>query len=731
MQIGEDRVTRVEVDGAPAGVAADARGNGQDGRAPAAPVAVAVADDLSPIDVPEGRSLTYRPALDGLRAVAVLAVMVQHAGVKLPWEDHEALPGGFLGVDVFFVISGFLITSLLLAEHRERGRIDLPRFWLRRARRLLPAVALTIAAAAVLMAVADLQLNADSARRDAFAAMAYVANWRFIFSHQSYFDSFGLPSPYRHLWSLSLEEQWYLLFPPVLLVVLVWLRHRTRLLLAGLVAGAAASAAWMAVLYQPGDDPSRVYYGTDTRAATLLVGAALAAGVTLLPRWFERLAGWLWLVGLVGAVGLVLAFRIFDGREPSLYHGGLLAVALVSAAIVVGVGLPDSRGPLHWALGRRPLVAIGVISYGLYLWHWPIYIWLTPDRTGFGGARLILLRVGVTFALAYASYRLLERPIRRHGWSGVRARLARAHLPNPRPALLTAGAGAAVAAIVVAGTAADSAPPLGAPPAVTVSTLPLPDAPVTTVDVPPAHPLPAVVVGRDRPLRVVIGGDSVAWSLGIGLSAVGAMPAYTRMHTIATISCTATPGLAVASMTDIEGGACPDWHADWQEAAFALQADVVVALWGPWEVYDHIDGDRVLHAGTPEMAAAYRRSLRQGMDATIAADPDVRFVLLTVPCFEEQNARLGGADSPRNDRALVAWVNDQTAAVARGYGDRAMLIDLGPLLCPDGDTVHEIDGVTLRTDGIHFSNEFTPVVWDYITDRLYPWLARPAVSSGG
>ncbi len=712
-------------------VADGGKGNGAGAGDPGPAAPAGPGDDLSPIDVPEGRSLAYRPALDGLRAVAVLAVMVHHAGVKLPWEDHEALPGGFLGVDVFFVISGFLITSLLLVEHGERGRVDLPRFWLRRARRLLPAVALTIAATAVLIAVADLRLDVASARRDAFAAMAYVANWRFIVSHQSYFDSFGLPSPYRHLWSLSLEEQWYLLFPVVLLVVLAWLRHRPRLLVAGLVAGAAASAAWMAALYHPGDDPSRVYYGTDTRAATLLVGAALAAAVTLQPRWFERFGGWLRLVGLAGAVGLALAFRIFDGSEPSLYHGGLLAVALVSAAIVLGVGLPDSRGPLHWTLGRRPLVAVGVISYGLYLWHWPIYIWLTPDRTGFGGGRLILLRVGLTFALAFASYRLLERPIRRHGWSGVRARLARARLPSPRPALLTAGAGVAVAAVVAAGTAGDAPRPLGAPPGVTVSTLPLPNAPVTTVDVPPVHPLPAVVPGRARPLRVVVGGDSVAWSLGIGLSAAGAMPAYTRMNTIAEISCTATPGVAVASNGHYEGDNCGDWHADWQKASFALQADVVVAVWGAWEVYDHIDGDRVLHPATPEMGSAYRRSLREAMDATIAADPDVRFAFVTVPCMQEQNPRLGGTDSPRNDRALVGWVNEQTTAVARGYGDRALVVDLGPLLCPDGDVVREIDGVTVRTDGIHFSNEITPVVWRFVTDRLYPWLAQPAVSSGG
>jgi peptidoglycan/LPS O-acetylase OafA/YrhL len=705
-------MTQVDVDGAPPAV--DRRDS----------VVVGV-----PVESHDSRGLTYRPALDGLRAVAVLAVLVQHAGLRVPGVAGQAVPGGFLGVDVFFVISGFLITSLLLAEHGSRGRVDLRRFWLRRARRLLPAVALVVAATAVLIAVADLPLDVASARGDALAALAYVANWRFIVTDQSYFDAFGLPSPFRHLWSLSLEEQWYLLFPP-LLVALGALRRRPGVLVAGLVAAALASAAWMAALYSPGDDPSRVYYGTDTRAHTLLIGAALAVAATGFPGLVVRLRRWLpWVAG-AGLAGLAVAFRSIDGSEPSLYRGGFLAVALASAAVIAGVALPGAAGPAHWGLSRRGAVAVGRISYGLYLWHWPLFVWLTPDRLGIDGPGLFVVRFGLTFLLAGLSYRYVELPIRRHGWAGVRARLSRAGLPAARPALLTAVAGAAVVAIVAVATAGGGTPPVLAARAPT-TTLALPRAggPPTTADVAADRPLPAVP--PDRQLRVVVGGDSVAWSLGAGLGLGHNVPPDVRMLTVAKLSCTATPGEAVNSNGVVEKGMCADWHEEWQAAAAQTQADVVVALWGPWEVYDHIDGDRVLHPGTAAAAAAYRQSLRRGVDATIAADPDVRFAFVTVPCMEERLSRLGGAESPRNDPELVNWINRQTEAVAAGYGGRAMVVDLGPLVCPGGEPAREVDGVVTRDDGVHFTQEFAPVVWRFVEDHIRPWLAQPAVSGGG
>jgi peptidoglycan/LPS O-acetylase OafA/YrhL len=271
--------------------------------------------------------LGYRPALDGLRALAVIAVFAYHA--ELGWAR-----AGFLGVDVFFVLSGYLITALLLAERRREGRIDLRRFWARRARRLLPAVVVLLAAVAVAVPL----LAPDQAARiraDLVAALAYVSNWWLIVGEQSYFEAAGRPPLLQHLWSLAVEEQFYLLWPPVL--ALAVRRRSSRRLVKPLLAAAVASAVVMALLFQPYSDPSRVYYGTDTRAVALLLGAALAAATT---RWqlVDRVSrpGRLMLeaAGLAGVAGLAWAIANVNEFDPRLYRGGFLAVALLAAGVV-------------------------------------------------------------------------------------------------------------------------------------------------------------------------------------------------------------------------------------------------------------------------------------------------------------------------------------------------------------------------------------------------------------
>src|ERR687893_4241 len=217
-----------------------------------------------------GVRLPYMPGLDGLRALAVIAVLLYHAG--LSW-----IPGGFLGVEVFFVISGYLITAMLLAEWRVRGRVDLKAFWLRRARRLLPALYLLLL---VTLAYPVVFLPGEVAglRNDALAAFGYVTNWYLVFGQESYFEAVGRPSLLKHLWSLAVEEQFYLLWPPVLAVGLSVgaKRWRQRRVLIVALAGAVTSALLMVILYRPEADPSRIYFGTDTRATGLLLGAALA-----------------------------------------------------------------------------------------------------------------------------------------------------------------------------------------------------------------------------------------------------------------------------------------------------------------------------------------------------------------------------------------------------------------------------------------------------------------------
>ena len=677
---------------------------------------------------PEAPLLSYRPALDGLRAVAVLVVMAEHAGLTMPRSTAPLVPGGFLGVDVFLVISGFLITSLLLVEHRRAGRVDLRAFWLRRARRLLPAVAVMVAATSLLIAVADLPLDPRSARGDALAALGYVANWRFIVTDQSYFAAFGLPSPFRHLWSLSVEEQWYLVFPPFLVAAYALVKRRPALLLGGLLGMAAVSAAWMAIVHTPGKDPSRAYYGTDTRAHTLLVGAALAVVTVHFPGLVRRIAPVVPWAALAGLGTLAAFFHTIEGRDSILYQGGFMVVALVSAAVVAGVALPDVRGPVRWLLARRPSVAIGRISYGLYLWHWPIYLWLTPNRTGLGPTHLTIVRFAASFAVATVCYLAVEQPIRRHGLSGFAARARRAGVPGARPATITAVAAAAVVATVIVSTGGRDTSDIFA--SATVITAPRSSADIPTTIVEPFHPLPAHP--GDRPLRVMVTGDSVGWSLGHPLvTEDGLMPDDVDMRLNANLGCTITPGVALIDGVEFEGRLCQDWREPARWTAFSFTPDVVVSVWGAWEVHDHVDDGRLLRVGSPEAAAAYQQAVADNIDETVAVAPDVRFAFLTVPCMDESKPRLGGAGSPRNDREKLAWVNGLTAEVAARYGDRAAVVDLGPLLCPDGEILTTVDGVRVRSDGVHFTADYAPIVWEYVEDRLRPWLSEAGRSGPG
>ncbi len=349
--------------------------------------------------------LPYLPGVDGLRAVAVLAVLLYHA--ELPW-----IQGGFLGVDVFFVISGYLITSLLLTEWLQRGRIDLPAFWLRRARRLLPALFLLMAVTLV-FAVVFLSSEVAGLRGDAFAALGYVTNWYLVFSDQSYFEMMGRPSLFRHLWSLAVEEQFYIVWP-LFLTAMMWLL-RPRYVLLVVLTGAVASTVLMALLYRPDVDPSRIYYGTDTRGVGLLVGAALA--FLWAPGRVGGRAGQahpllLDVVGLAALGVLVYSFLRLDGFQPFLYQGGFAMVAVTSAVVVAVAVHPRAR--LGRALlGRQPLRWLGLRSYSVYLWHWPVFMLTRPQLdVPFDGLPLLALRFGVTIVLAELSYRFVETPIR-------------------------------------------------------------------------------------------------------------------------------------------------------------------------------------------------------------------------------------------------------------------------------------------------------------------------------
>lgn len=370
---------------------------------------------------PRQANLPYLPALDGLRAIAVAAVVAYHAGLDLY--------GGFLGVETFFTLSGFLITALLLAEWGRGGAIDLGAFWRRRALRLIPALLLLLVAAlgatALLMADQLGQLMGDSA-----AALAYVMNWHLVWSERSYFDPALRPPLLQHLWSLAVEEQFYVFWP---LLVAGGLRlFGRRGLLAATLLVAAASALLMAQLYDPGADPSRVYYGTDTRASGLLLGAALAM-IWLpgqLPFEANSRAGIAFdAMGVAGLVGLGYAYSAFFESHPLLYRGGFLLVALATIALIVAATHPRAR-LLPALLSLAPLRWLGVRSYGIYLWHWPVFALTRPGiDMPLTGPLAIAVQVALTLALAALSYRFVEAPLRRPEtigrlWAGASSQLA-------------------------------------------------------------------------------------------------------------------------------------------------------------------------------------------------------------------------------------------------------------------------------------------------------------------
>lgn len=376
----------------------------------------------------------YLAGLDGIRALAVLTVIAYHLGI--PWAK-----GGMLGVGVFFTLSGYLITDLLLAGWRRHGTFALGTFWLRRARRLLPGLFLMLAIVTVWVAVFDTS-QLDQMRRQVISGTFYFANWSTIVHGGSYFARFAPPLPLDHLWSLSIEEQFYLVWP-WLLVVMVKVARNPRELLLMIVGLVAASALAMGLIFHPGFDPTRAYEGTDTRAFTLLVGAALAIvwptdirrrAAMNLP--LRNLLDGLACLGIAAIVALV---AVTDAFSSFLYPYGFLLLSCGTAAVVAAVVHPRSRvGAL---LGWRPLRWVGVRSYGVYLWQWPIIVLATPIGQSPGLLRGTLA-VAATLLIASISWRWVEEPAR-HGaigrwWRRLRAGAAQLTKRPLVPALSSA-----------------------------------------------------------------------------------------------------------------------------------------------------------------------------------------------------------------------------------------------------------------------------------------------------
>ena len=491
--------------------------------------------------------------LDGLRAVAVGFVLLYHG--EIPWAR-----GGFLGISLFFTLSGFLITSMLLRSHAASGRIDLRQFWARRFRRLLPAAYLTLAGVVVFGAtVATRQQLADLPGAIA-SALAQVTNWFFIVTGRSYVALFSAPSPVQHFWSLAIEEQFYLIMPVALLLLLR--RTRSLMVVAGvLAAGVLASTVTMITLFERGASLDRLYYGTDTRAAELLVGALLAVVLHARPiPTTGRLRRALPAVGIAAIAVLVWGFTQLTLTDSVLYRGGFLVFACASAALIVSV--LGAHGPVAATLAVPPLSALGIISYGVYLVHWPLFLWLTEERTGLDVWPLLLLRLTVTFGLAVASYHLLEMPVRRGACRGL-ARNVRWVIPAGAVILILVGA-----VSVGQRTVGSNLAGLG--------------------EAPTAVPSAA---RQDGVLDVLVITDSPGAPLGPALRSLAAARRDLRIEVAPRFSCAGTERFRGAPI-------CSNWRNDWPALVDDFDPDVVLFHVTDWAV-----DDIAARSGSSDLAA--------------------------------------------------------------------------------------------------------------------------------
>ncbi|MGW4463839.1 DUF459 domain-containing protein [Micromonospora sp. NPDC004704] len=661
----------------------------------------------------------YHPALDGVRALAVAAVLAFHGGVG-------ALRGGFLGVDAFFVLSGFLITSLLLTEHARTGRLALLAFWGRRVRRLLPALLLLLSTVVVVERWLLPTTELRALRLDTLAALGYVANWRMSDRGGDYFTATAAPSPLQHTWSLAIEEQFYVLWPLVVLLLLA--RSRPVVLFRVAVAGALGSTVAAALLFDP-SNPDRAYYGTDTRAAALLVGCALAAwlagrptgvGTAPLPhRRTGRLFHRRWqLRALIAAAGLGTAWlwTHATGTDPWLYRGGLLAAALaVGMLILHATRQPDSGTARLLAL--PPLVWLGRISYGVYLWHWPLFIWLNSGRTGLHGVPLFVARCAVTLVAALLSYLLVERPLR----AQARTRVADGTRRRVRGGAVAAAGGAFLATAVLTVLATVPRP------------LPEPTGPAAAQAAPgvgagagdPAARSPLRRPGRmpGATPRVTFFGDSVSWSLGT----------YLPAHTDLAVSVRAVQGCGIARLPDVRYlGAphtnypgCDRWDARWRRGVDADDPDLAVILLDRWELMDRRLGGTYQHVGQPAFDSYLSQELDLALSVVTARNAHV--VLLTAP-YTRRAERPDGGLWPEDEPARVdAWNRLQRAAAAK-RPDRVTVVDLNWRVCPDGRFTWQVGNTRIRSDGLHFTPEG---VRSWIDPWLAPQLAKLATRGPG
>lgn len=663
--------------------------------------------------------MTHVPALDGIRGLAVLAVIAHHL---------DYLPGGYLGVDAFFVLSGFLITGILVDELRfgSSRKIDLARFWTRRVKRLFPALVVLLI---VVVFVESFVISdpATSLRRDVLSALFYFYNWNSLLEGVDYWSALAAPSPLRHMWSLAIEEQFYVFWPLVVAGVIWMVRRRaspgddharreSAVTAIGAMAGGLAVAS--VIIAQVVHDPTnvlRVYYGTDTRIASILFGAAAAVVIRRLPALSPSVQRVLGALGLLAVLPLAWAWIALAGTSEALYRGGLVVTGLgITFVICAAVLAPASW--LATVMSTAPLRACGLVSYGLYLWHWPIIVWVSADRTGIDGFSLFALRTLLTVSITLASYYLVERPVRTSSLGAGR---------TAGFGLLAMGALVAVTFAALAGTTA----PLEQPDAGARSTLPIPpppepaplSVPVTAPDIgpPSKSPSPSPIEPVVELQRLMVVGDSGAYFLGEELVAAAPSDVVVLPRGVVGCGIVNVGGGSWADdgtfLPDPEG--CDQWPEDWASDTEAFQPDhaLIVLSW-PGLGQRDVDGVR-RHPCEPEFDEVYGSRLATAVD--VAGATGAAVFVATTPYY------VATGNTPLLPER-VDCLNDVITQTAQDSG--ATILDLAAWTCPDLDECRTSeDGESLRPDGLHFAGPGGRFAAEWTLERL----ASDASVAGG
>ena len=628
--------------------------------------------------------------------MAILAIMAYHSGV--PGIDV----GGYFSQDAFFVLSGLVITLVLLREWGGTHRIGLGGFYAGRIRRLLPALFLMLICVTVFVSFVAPPGQYPGYREDALAVLGYFSNWHFIATSTNYFAMSAAPSLLTHTWSLAIEEQFYLVWPLVLVGIL-WLCRRHRFLglyvvFAVSMGGALVSTAWMAWLYREGAFSTRLYFGTDTHAQSIMVGCALAAVLTWVRARREDdslvpvarstaarriLAG----AGVAAAAALGWQWTHVGSATHFAYEGGFLVGAVLTAIVLASVATAP-KGPVALALSWPVLTYLGTISYGMYLWYFPVFQVVDEVRTGRTGLSLFAIRVAVDIVIATASYFLVEQPIRRGA-------LFRARGIGWAPRVRTLGLLASSLVItlgVVVGTTAGSSASFA---------IPVSSARSSPSPFPSPSPGPGVT-------RLLVVGDSTALTLGNALPTVG-NGWDAAIDEQGTIGCglaigplildhgvVGAPGAPCDSATPVD----EQWPARLEGLVASDRPDVVALLAGRWEVTDRVYDGQWTNILAPAFQQYVRNQIQLAVEIGTASG--AHMVLLTAPCYSS-GEQPDGSPWPEDSPARLAAYNQQLVKVAAEFPGQVSVVNLNAMVCPGGQFESVIDGVTVRApDGVHF-----------------------------